>query len=94
MFSLVITIDIAKKEIPLEPQVVSRGFIYMKNSEELTKSLVTSAVEFLKQEMEKSKTLNLNALKHSLTDYLNNLIYTKTDRKPIVIPVFMPIQTA
>ena len=94
MFSLVITIDVAKKEIPLEPQVVSRGFIYMKNSEELTKSLVVSAVEFLKQEMEKAKTINLNALKHSLTEYLNNLIYTKTDRKPIVIPVFMPIQTA
>ena len=37
--------------------------------------------------------LNLNALKHSLTEYLNQLIYSKTDRKPIVIPVFMPIET-
>jgi ribonuclease J len=94
MFSLVITIDISKKEIPFEPQVVSRGFIYMKNSEELTKSLVADAIEFLNQEMAKAKVLNLNALKHSLTEYLNNLIYTKTDRKPIVIPVFMPVQTA
>ena len=93
MFSLVITIDIAKKEIPFEPQVVSRGFIYMKNSEELTKSIVLSAVEFLNQEMAKTKALNLNALKHSLTEYLNQLIYSKTDRKPIVIPVFMPIET-
>ena len=93
MFSLVITIDVSKKEIPFEPQVVSRGFIYMKNSEELTKSLVNDAVAFLKEEMAKAKALNLNALKHSLTEYLNNLIYTKTDRKPIVIPVFMPIQT-
>ena len=32
MFALVITIDTQKKEIPLEPQVVSRGFIYMKDS--------------------------------------------------------------
>jgi mRNA degradation ribonuclease J1/J2 len=66
----------------------------MKNSEELTKSLVADAVEFLNQEMAKAKVLNLNTLKHSLTEYLNNLIYTKTDRKPIVIPVFMPVQTA
>ena len=93
MFSLIITIDVNKKEIPFEPQVVSRGFIYMKNSEELTKSLVVSAVEFLNQEMAKVKAINLNALKHSLTEYLNNLIYSTTDRKPIVIPVFMPIQT-
>ena len=93
MFSLVITIDITNKVIPFEPQVVSRGFIYMKNSEELTKSFVLAAVEFLNQEMAKTKTLNLNALKHSLTEYLNQLIYSKTDRKPIVIPVFMPIET-
>ena len=93
MFSLVITIDVAKKQIPFEPQVVSRGFIYMKNSEELTKSIVVDAVTFLNQEMEKSKVVNLNALKHSLTEYLNQLIYSKTDRKPIVIPVFMPIET-
>ena len=93
MFSLVITIDITKKEIPFEPQVVSRGFIYMKNSEELTKSFVLAAVEFLNQEMAKSKVLNLNTLKHSLTEFLNQLIYSKTDRKPIVIPVFMPIAT-
>ena len=65
----------------------------MKNSEELTKSFVLAAVEFLNQEMAKTKTLNLNALKHSLTEYLNQLIYSKTDRKPIVIPVFMPIET-
>jgi ribonuclease J len=93
MFSLVITIDVAKKQIPFEPQVVSRGFIYMKNSEELTKSIVVDAVTFLNQEMEKSKVVNLNTLKHSLTEYLNQLIYSKTDRKPIVIPVFMPIET-
>ena len=65
----------------------------MKNSEELTKSIVVDAVTFLNQEMEKSKVVNLNALKHSLTEYLNQLIYSKTDRKPIVIPVFMPIET-
>ena len=92
MFSLVITIDVNKKEIPFEPQVVSRGFIYMKNSEELTKSLVADSVLFLQEELAKAKTVNLNALKHSLTEYLNNLIYSKTDRKPIVMPVFMTIQ--
>ena len=65
----------------------------MKNSEELTKSIVYASVEFLNQEMAKAKTLNLNNLKHSLTEFLNQLIYSKTDRKPIVIPVFMPIET-
>ena len=38
------------------------------------------------------KTVNFNMLKTSLTEYLNTIIYNRTDRKPIVIPVFMPIE--
>lgn len=93
MFSLVVTVDVYKKEIPIEPQVVSRGFIYMKDSEELTKSIVNDAQKFLSAEMKKMKILNFNTLKYNLTEFLNHLIYAKTDRKPIIIPVFMPITT-
>lgn len=93
MFSLVITIDVFKKEIPMEPQVVSRGFIYMKDSEALTKSIVNEALKYLQIEMKKMKVLNLNTLKYNLTEFLNHLIYTKTDRKPIIIPIFMQIDT-
>lgn len=91
MFSLVITIDSKNKTLPIEPQVVSRGFIYMKDSEELTKFFVDSAKTYLKNEMSKVKLLNLNMLKHGLTEQLSRIIYMKTDRKPIVIPIFMDI---
>lgn len=63
----------------------------MKDSEELTKSIVTEAKKFLDSEMKKMKILNFNALKYSLTDFLNHLIYSKTDRKPIIIPIFMVV---
>lgn len=91
MFALIITIDTANKTIPIEPQVVSRGFIYMKDSEELTKSFVDASKEYLLQEMAKVKVINLNMLTHGLTEMLSGYIYTKTDRKPIVIPIFMDI---
>lgn len=63
----------------------------MKDSEELTKSIVAEAKKFLDSEMKKMKILNFNALKYSLTDFLNHLIYSKTDRKPIIIPIFMVV---
>ena len=91
LFALVITIDLAKKTIPLEPQVVSRGFIYMKDSEALTKSFVNQAKAFLANELAHSKQINLNQLKQGLTEYLSHLIYEETDRKPMVIPIFMAI---
>lgn len=93
MFSLVITLDATNKTIPFDPQVVSRGFIYMKDSEALTKSIVEEAKNYLLNEMKKMKALNYNTLKYGLTDFLNHLIYSKTDRKPIIIPIFMPVET-
>lgn len=91
MFSLIITIDTKKKTIPIEPQVVSRGFIYMKDSEELTKSFVDEAKKYLLEQMEAVKEVNLLMLKQGLTEYLSQSIYQKTDRKPIVLPVFMDL---
>lgn len=91
MFSLVITIDTTSKTLPIEPQVVSRGFIYMKDSEELTRSILNEAAKFMLSEMKKMKTVNLSVLKYNLTEFLNHLIYEKTDRKPVIIPIFMQV---
>ncbi len=91
LFSLIITIDTENKTIPIEPQVVSRGFIYMKDSEALTKHFVASAKNYLLTELAKVKLVNLNNLKYGLTDYLSKLIYDETDRKPMVLPIFMSI---
>lgn len=93
LFALVITIDTNNKALPLEPQVVSRGFIYMKDSEALTKHLVQMSKEFLIKEINKYKTINLNTLKYNLTDYLTKLIYDETDRKPMILPIFMVLDT-
>ena len=94
MFALIITIDPKNKIIPLEPQVVSRGFIYMKDSEALTKEFVEFSKKFITEEMEKPQPVNLNNLKHVLTEKLSEVIVAKTDRHPVVIPVFMDISNS
>lgn len=91
LFAIIVTIDKAAKTIPLEPQVVSRGFIYMKDSEELTKYFIEKAKDFIIKELHNQKTVNINEIKRQTTDFLSKTIIEKTDRKPIVIPVFMEI---
>ena len=91
MFSLIITIDTKNKNIPLDPQVVSRGFIYMKDSEELTKYFVDETKKFVISEMNKMNLVSLPQIEKSLVTELSRIIYEKTDRKPIVIPIFMDI---
>ena len=91
MFAIIMTIDSKNKTIPLEPQVVSRGFIYMKDNEELTKSFVLHAKGYVQNEFNKQKLLNLQTIKAGLTEEMAKKIYEKTDRKPMIIPIFMDI---
>jgi mRNA degradation ribonuclease J1/J2 len=63
----------------------------MKDSEALTKEFVEYSKKFIQEEMAKSPTVKINLIKASLTEKLASYIVEKTDRHPIVIPVFMDI---
>ena len=91
LFAIIFTINIKSKTIPVEPQVVSRGFIYMKDSGELTKRLTNEAKNFVLNELKNMKMINLNLLQKSVTEYMTKIIVDETDRKPMVVPIFMQI---
>ena len=91
LFSIIFTLDMAKKIILNEPQIVSRGFVYMKDSEALTNKLIQFAKNHVNNEMKKYKNININALKSSLNENLSKYIKGMTDRNPIIIPIFMTI---
>jgi ribonuclease J len=91
LFTIIFTIDMKNKTIPVEPQVVSRGFIYMKDSGDLTKQLTNAAKTFLANELKQTKLINLYQLQKSVTEYMTKIIVEETDRKPMVIPVFMQL---
>lgn len=87
LFSLIFTIEEKTRRIALEPQVVSRGFVYMKEAEELTSDLVNEAKIYLVRELANSK-LSYNQIEKDLTDYLSKIVKEKSGRKPIVLPLF------
>ena len=91
LFTIIFTINAKNKTIAVEPQVVSRGFIYMKDNEELTKRLINEAKKFLTEELEKANSININYLKNAVTEYMTKFIVDETDRKPMVVPIFMQV---
>lgn len=72
------------------PDVISRGFVYVRESEDLMEEAKAIARESLERSTNKKQcdwaTLK-NGLKGSLSDYL----YTKTKRKPMILPVIMEV---
>ncbi|HKM29690.1 MAG TPA: ribonuclease J [Bacilli bacterium] len=69
--------------------VVSRGFIYMKSSEELINDIKNKASNLYNDYLSTAKNFNQNFLKNQISNELSTFIYEKTERKPMIIPIFM-----
>jgi len=91
VFSVIFTIDKANKKVIGDPQIVSRGFIYMKTNEKLINLLKVKSLEFLSTNLEKNSNYNEQRLSKQVRDFLGKLIKEETSRQPMILPVFMAI---
>ena len=73
------------------PQIISRGFIYIKNSEALNNAIQKKAVEAFKEYASTHKRFNSSVLKKHISTELSTLIMELTERKPIIIPIIMEL---
>ncbi len=85
---VILTIDKARGAIIGEPDLVSRGFVYMKQSEPLIKE----ATNVIKKSLNGgNKIKNWMSVKEKVTNDLERFLYQKTQRKPMVVPVIVEI---
>ncbi|MDR0405238.1 MAG: ribonuclease J [Clostridiales bacterium] len=87
---VVVTIASDNKDVVSGPDVISRGFVYMRESEDLIEEIKVCA----RQSLEKSrgkKIKDWNTLKGNVKNDLSDFLYDKTKRKPMILPVIMEI---
>ena len=86
---VVATIDINDQLIISGPDIVSRGFVYVKESEVLMKEAKRIAEESLVRAM--SKRIDWTYIKGEIKDDLAKFIFKETKRKPMILPVIMDV---
>lgn len=87
---VVANIDIENKTIVTHPEIVSRGFVYVKESEALMEELETASVRIIGKYLNKGVS-DITTLKNKLKDELSLFIYSKIKRKPMILPVFTKV---
>jgi ribonuclease J len=90
MFVVVLTVARGSGRLMTSPDIISRGFIYLRDSEELMGTIR----QYLKQKVAKSfgnKKIDLDVIKKELKDEITHILYDQTRRTPIVIPVINEI---
>lgn len=86
----VATINRQTGEILSGPDIVSRGFVYVRESEEL----MEQAREILQKSLQKSLDSNIrewNTIKMKMKDNLSDFIYARTKRSPMILPIIMEV---
>ncbi|MGB6177814.1 ribonuclease J1 [Carnobacterium sp.] len=89
---VVVTIDYKSKEIVAGPDILSRGFIYMRESGELindAQRVITNSLRKLLASND--ELLTEQAIKSVVIESLKPFLYEKTKRHPMVLPVIMPV---
>jgi ribonuclease J len=82
--AVVLTIDKKNGSLLTSPDIISRGFIYMKENEELMNEFRN---ELRRAVTQRFKRVDLDRFKAELKDYVTHFLYEQTQRSPIVIPV-------
>ncbi len=87
---VVISTDQERQKIVSGPDIISRGFVYMRESG----AMINEAQHMLNRHLQKtiqSKATPWSELKNEITDVLGPYLYEKTKRRPMILPVIMEV---
>lgn len=90
LMMIIATMD-KKGNLLANVEVMSRGFVYMKESEELIEEVKNIAKDTILKCGSK-KNGSFSTIKNAIKDELNNFLYRKTMRRPMIIPVIVEIE--
>lgn len=87
---IAVTLDSENSNVISGPDIVSRGFIYVRESEELLSEAKQVVNKILNQHQNK-KAYEWGTLRNNIRDELSRFFYVKTKRSPMVLPLLMSV---
>lgn len=89
MFVLVATLDSKTGKLRKSPDIISRGFVYLKTSQELLKEARNIIKKNTEQTPETIRTIDIEYVKNRVGESLSRFLFQKTAKKPLIIPVIL-----
>lgn len=87
---VVVSINMKDFKIAAGPDIISRGFVYMRESSDLINDAQSLITKHLAKVMER-KTSQWSEIKNEITDTLAPFLYEKTKRRPMILPIIMEV---
>jgi ribonuclease J len=87
---VVVSINMKEFKIAAGPDIISRGFVYMRESGDLINDAQSLITKHLSKVMER-RTTQWSEIKNEITDTLSPFLYEKTKRRPMILPIIMEV---
>ena len=91
MLVVIVAID-KDRQLVNSPDIISRGFVYMKSSEQLMRETKGKIIKITKSYLEKrTQEINWSPLRGRIRDEVGQFLFTKTERRPMILPVVIEV---
>ncbi|MDQ1146688.1 ribonuclease J [Bacillus sp. SORGH_AS 510] len=87
---VVVTLTKQDKKIAAGPEIISRGFVYVRESEKLMDDSTKLVRDIVERNIAKG-TFEWSSLKQEIRDDLNRYLFEKTKRRPMILPIIMEV---
>jgi ribonuclease J len=93
MFVIIVTLDRASGKLISQPDILSRGFIYMKNNDELIREVKHEVRKMTEGQSQSKQKLepNFAYLRQAIRDQVGEYLFSKTQRRPMILPVIIEV---
>ena len=91
MFVIVTVIDRQTGKIKGSPDIISRGFVYLRESKDLLKETRKKVIGIVSQASGSNGVVNWTYMKDELRNKIGQFLFSKTQRRPMVIPVIIEV---
>jgi len=93
IFVTVVSINVSKKAMQKSPDIISRGFVYLRESQDLLSQARGIIKRVTEEEIKKStgNRIDVETLKKQIHKHLERFLLRKTNKQPIIIPVILVV---
>lgn len=91
IFVIVLTVNLTTGKVIKSPDVISRGFVYLRESQDLLRQARFLAKKTVEDMASGTKQIDFDYVKDHVTDAVARLLFQETAKRPIVIPVILSV---
>ena len=90
MIVIIALVNVKTGKVLKSPDIISRGFVFLKEHKELIEDL-RHRVKKMVSDSDPLSWADTNNIKNKLRDYVGQFLFTKTEKRPMILPVIIEV---